>query len=298
MIIPLQEFTLFICFMLFPLCVHSRYQFRFHRAKNYLKFFRLSSIKECCYDHLLLPSWLLIKPNSKQLHQSNLLILQYDNITEKLANNELLQDIHPLEYEYIEKLYENKNYSFLRYNTYLLGRYSIRNLAKSLKLEDDFNNHAILINKETKAPILPENISCSISHKNNYVVTILSNSTNNGTCYFGIDIELMNYNSKFDIKEKVLTIYEQSYLGKSYLNEAQEVMLLFSMKEAIYKALFHILKRPIMFHEVHCVLDNKNTNSIKVTFQSQDMKELNLKCNTYWTIFQKDYFLSIANVHL
>lgn len=67
----------------------------------------------------------------------------------------------------------------------------------------------------------------------------------------GVDIELPGVRRRPDLRRRVLTNKECQSLGKLVsLEEEEEVLLRFSVKEAIYKAAHPLLRRPLGFKDV------------------------------------------------
>lgn len=69
----------------------------------------------------------------------------------------------------------------------------------------------------------------------------------------GVDIELPAVRRRVDLRRRVLTERECDNLGSvSGLSEEEDVLLRFSMKEAVYKAAHPVLRRPLVFKDVSC----------------------------------------------
>lgn len=67
----------------------------------------------------------------------------------------------------------------------------------------------------------------------------------------GVDIELPAVRRRADLRRRILTARECDTLGGvDRLSEDEEVLLRFSMKEAVYKAAHPLLRRPLRFKEV------------------------------------------------
>lgn len=67
----------------------------------------------------------------------------------------------------------------------------------------------------------------------------------------GVDIELPAVRRRVDLRRRVLTPRECDNLGLvSGVTEQEEVLLRFSMKEAVYKAAHPFLRRPLGFKDV------------------------------------------------
>lgn len=67
----------------------------------------------------------------------------------------------------------------------------------------------------------------------------------------GVDIELPAVRRRIDLRRRVLTENECGDLGRlSGLSEDEDVLLRFSMKEAVYKAAHPVLRRTMVFKDV------------------------------------------------
>jgi enterobactin synthetase component D len=97
------------------------------------------------------------------------------------------------------------------------------------------------------APALPPGVAGSISHKEDMAVALVAREPR---AKVGVDIERDAPGTR-DISRKVLTDEELAELAKLGSTErAREVLLRFSAKEAIYKALDPFVKRYVAFREV------------------------------------------------
>lgn len=76
-----------------------------------------------------------------------------------------------------------------------------------------------------------------------------------------MDIELPAVRRRADLRRRVLTQQEVDNLGGvSGLSEEEDVLLRFSMKEAVYKAAHPVLRRPLVFKDVSCALYLQNSS--------------------------------------
>ncbi|HEX8792183.1 MAG TPA: 4'-phosphopantetheinyl transferase superfamily protein [Polyangiaceae bacterium] len=97
------------------------------------------------------------------------------------------------------------------------------------------------------APALPPGVAGSISHKEDMAVALVARE---GRAKLGVDVE-RDAPGKLDISKKVLTDEELAEAAKlSSAERAREVLLRFSAKEAIYKALDPFVQRYVAFREV------------------------------------------------
>jgi len=96
------------------------------------------------------------------------------------------------------------------------------------------------------APLLPSGIVGSVSHKEALAVALVAH----GPARIGVDVELDGV-LRQDISSHVLTEAEVTELAPLVgLSRAREVVLRFSAKEAIYKALDPYVRRFVAFKEV------------------------------------------------
>lgn len=97
------------------------------------------------------------------------------------------------------------------------------------------------------APALPPGVAGSISHKEDMAVALVAREAR---AKLGVDVE-RDAPGKLDISKKVLTDHELAELARLGAPErAREVLLRFSAKEAIYKALDPFVQRYVAFREV------------------------------------------------
>jgi enterobactin synthetase component D len=96
------------------------------------------------------------------------------------------------------------------------------------------------------APVLPAGIVGSVSHKDALAVALVARST----ARVGVDVEL-DADLRQDISSRVLTEAEVAELAAmTDAARAREVVLRFSAKEAIYKAVDPFVRRFVGFKEV------------------------------------------------
>jgi enterobactin synthetase component D len=97
------------------------------------------------------------------------------------------------------------------------------------------------------APALPPGVAGSISHKEDLAVALVAREAR---AKLGVDVE-RDVPGKLDISKKVLTDEELTEVAKlASAERAREVLLRFSAKEAIYKALDPFVQRYVAFREV------------------------------------------------
>lgn len=195
---------------------------------------------------------------------------------------------HPEEATYINNVFVSSNrYSVKRFNTFLGGRQALRLAFKSLNYNlntpifKDLYGAPILVSSSQSSSLFhlqniitdnPCYLSGSISHKDSYVVGIASvTSSKQGN--LGIDIEKSRNKASSRLKDRILTQNEQDSLGRlqimstdnSYhqVSVDEEVLLRFSLKESIFKALHPFICQPIGFHEVEVFPQSDGTAELK-----------------------------------
>jgi enterobactin synthetase component D len=134
------------------------------------------------------------------------------------------------------------NLGEVRRRTWVGGRVAMR-----LALDRIGLNAPPILSDDRGAPLLPSGIAGSISHKDDLAIALVAPE---GSARIGVDVE-KDTPRQLDISRKVLRDEELVELAK--LPEAArggEVLLRFSAKEALYKALDPFVKRYVAFHEV------------------------------------------------
>lgn len=177
--------------------------------------------------------------------------------------------------------------------TFLAGRCALR--------------HAITTTHDIDLPYIPRNcygvplvpLPASVSHKNDLAVgAALISSENFTNTTIGVDIEVSSRpyssNQLNSFQSHILTSHEKRTL--SAINPLSSSLLIFSIKEAVYKALYPHYQRYIGFKEVEVVLsdDRLSSGSAKICFVSDNKKYFRGEFEVYWEHFMKDYWLSIV----
>ncbi len=145
--------------------------------------------------------------------------------------------VAPEERAYAESL------TYLRRRTWVGGRAALRRALEAAGLEAQ--DH-ILAN-DRGAPRLPDGIAGSISHKETLAVALVAAQPH---ARVGVDLEIER-SQRVDIAPSVLTVEELAEVESLGGEErAREVLLRFSAKEAVYKALDPYVRRYVGFREV------------------------------------------------
>jgi 4'-phosphopantetheinyl transferase EntD len=136
----------------------------------------------------------------------------------------------------------------LRRRTWIAGRAALRQaIARA-----GFEAKGPVLADDRGAPVLPGGISGSITHKENLAAALVARATG---ARVGIDVE-HDVAGKQDIASRVLA--EDELVELAALDapaRAREVLLRFSSKEAIYKALDPFVRRFVGFDEVSVVTE-------------------------------------------
>jgi 4'-phosphopantetheinyl transferase EntD len=137
--------------------------------------------------------------------------------------------------------------------SWLAGRIALHAALKDIGLDE-----GPVLATTRGAPDLPSSVTASISHKRTLAVALAAPKT--GGLSVGIDIEPVpaqpaspgepTWNGRPDISSLVMTERELGALvGLPAPRRRREVVLHFSVKEALYKALNPIVGRYVSFHE-------------------------------------------------
>eukprot|EP00539_Tryblionella_compressa_P020466 CAMPEP_0178865610 /NCGR_PEP_ID=MMETSP0747-20121128/4511_1 /TAXON_ID=913974 /ORGANISM="Nitzschia punctata, Strain CCMP561" /LENGTH=369 /DNA_ID=CAMNT_0020532427 /DNA_START=23 /DNA_END=1132 /DNA_ORIENTATION=+ len=189
--------------------------------------------------------------------------------------------------------------------SFWLGRLAIR-----IALE--FPDYPVLKDSFGR-PILVPGIFGSISHKQNRGVAILSSSlpiadsgddpiNKPGMTFagIGVDLEMTSRPGRPSIAKKVLTEAEREALGGlPGISPEEEVLLRFSLKEAIYKAAHPLLCQYVGFQEAEVTPLPDGTATCK-WFLDTKADEKITKLTAHWiklTDEEEEFFLTSASVY-
>ncbi|MCP4498908.1 MAG: 4'-phosphopantetheinyl transferase superfamily protein [Deltaproteobacteria bacterium] len=135
-----------------------------------------------------------------------------------------------------------------RQRTFLGGRIALRRLVHGLSGQA---SPAILAG-ERGAPTLPVGFDGSISHKDDIAAAACRTAPASRNAFVGVDVELLS-EKKRDVSRYILTEREILALNESALSDDEKrerVLRVFSLKEALYKALDRFVQRYVGFKEV------------------------------------------------
>ena len=170
--------------------------------------------------------------------------------------NETLLKLHVDERAYAQGLSGHKRQQWIAGR--LAARQAVRALGKDM---------GALLTDARGAPIAPNHLAISISHKGRYAVAIASRGSHGS---LGIDLEDIGRDRRH-IAPKILR--EEELRDVQALPEERQwlaVLLRFSLKEAIYKALAPRLQRYIAFHEASICGITDGSAEVQLCLDSND----------------------------
>lgn len=182
-------------------------------------------------------------------------------------------------------------------NSFWLGRLALRTAL-------DFPGYPIL-RDEYGRPQLKEDILCSISHKLDKGVAIISppltDDYNSDIVLsgVGIDLEVTSRQGRPSIAKRILTANERESMGNlPGITSDEEVLLRFSLKEAIYKAAHPILRQYVGFQEAEVTPHLDGTASC-TWFLDNKADHRIAKLTAHWKRISNDddFFLTSASVY-
>lgn len=139
--------------------------------------------------------------------------------------------------------------------------------------------------------------SCgSISHKGSCGVALISNNTMAATV--GVDLEFTSRPGKRSIAPRVLTQSERESLGYiPGVSVEEEILLRFSLKEAIYKAVHPILCQYVGFQEAEVFPHPDGTASCTWNLESGPIDNCLQNLTAHWRrLDDQGFFLTSASV--
>ena len=196
-----------------------------------------------------------------------------------------------------------------RLNLFMGGRLALRqaiktsynmnhtDLTNTIPYSPEVLNMPILVN-DFGAPLLSTDYRGSISHKHQYAIAIAiptgSNSAihTHNTGYIGVDIEKCTNKAYNKLKQRLFTEHEQMNINNNSLHNnitiEEEIMLRFSFKESIYKAINPYLKRYVEFKEVE--VEPLPDGTGRIDFHLKTGEQFHYIAE--WRRFNKDYWIT------
>lgn len=159
-------------------------------------------------------------------------------------------------------------------------------------------------------PMVPPGFLGSISHKENIGVALVAKDTdrnrNDGsvdntttiTKGVGIDIEKIP-KGESNVERKVLTPNERENLGNiEGISRAEEVLLRFSLKESVYKAMHPLINQYVGFQEAEITPNPDGTAHVQLNLKSGKHENFGEITANWRFILGRQYFLSSSSVTL
>ena len=137
------------------------------------------------------------------------------------------------------------NWRTKRKETFLAGRLAVKHAQNCLSVP------VIDIAKaEDGAPVWPNEYTGSISHTDNQAIAVLLRPSQRGIHYIGIDLEPFSNAEMLDIADSIGSLCEFEILIAAGVREELLILLLFSVKESVYKSLYPIVGEFFDFRDV------------------------------------------------
>jgi phosphopantetheine--protein transferase-like protein len=173
--------------------------------------------------------------------------------------------------------------------SFLLGRLALRDaLNDGFTQRPNRDKQQPYLKDMHGRPILPSSHMGSISHKGNIGVAIVAPSCPHTA--IGVDIERIEFKpTRRNIAPKILTETEIQSLGNlGNMPLEHEILLRFSLKEAIYKAVHPLINEYVRFHDAEvtpwedgtasCVWNLKSGSHISLLPVQANWRKLEMNC--------------------
>lgn len=162
-----------------------------------------------------------------------------------------------------------------------------------------------ILKDEHGRPQVPNGFIGSISHKGTTGVALVSTlpadfrqeSGANPTIGVGVDIEKSYYGGKrMNIARRVLTLNERNDLGHlDGITPEEEVLLRFSLKESVYKAMHPIICEYVGFQEAEIKPLNDGTAKVYLNLKS-GKHNMFKEVKAHWRQVNNEFFLTSSKV--
>jgi len=178
--------------------------------------------------------------------------------------------------------------------SFFLGRLAMR---EALRLERHTSKSISILKDEHGRPTVPNGYLGSISHKGATGVALIATTTEEHLATgIGIDIE-QTFSGRRSIAPRVLTEREQGELGRiDGVTADEEVLLRFSMKESLYKAMHPLICQYVGFQEAEVTPHVDGTATVVWNLKSGAHTRFGV-VTTHWRRLG-EYFLTSASVTL
>lgn len=173
------------------------------------------------------------------------------------------------------------------------------------KLPSVSTNDQPILKDEHGRPQVPNGFIGSISHKQTTGVALISTlppgkdkeNLTWPTIGVGVDIE-QSFSRRRNIARKILTPNELEDLGKlDGVTRDEEVLLRFSLKESVYKAMHPLVCQFVGFQEAEIKPHNDGTATVLLNLKSGKHERFE-EVKAHWRRIDGDYFLTSSSVTL
>ncbi|MCC6245142.1 MAG: 4'-phosphopantetheinyl transferase superfamily protein, partial [Gemmatimonadaceae bacterium] len=145
---------------------------------------------------------------------------------------------------------------------FIAGRRALRAAITSVQPE---HAQTPLLRSARGAPLVPEGLTGSISHKRTRAIAVAANTTDG---LVGVDLEERPTERDIhrpSLATRILTSYEQDRIATSDpLAHREATLVHFAIKEAVYKAIDPYVHRYVRFTEVELDLHNDGTATVRL----------------------------------
>jgi len=195
--------------------------------------------------------------------------------------------LHPLEVQYAGQIpSETTRKSFVG------GRLALRQ-AMECQIHD-----CVILKDTYGRPNIPPSFRGSISHKGDVAVAMVAPTTAEGETDWAIGVDLeVRQKGHSRIGSRILTKSEQNNLGLvDGICAEEEVLLRFSVKEALYKAMHPLICHYVGFQEAEVRPSNNGAVNVRLNLNSGAHEDF-ASVTAHWKALD-NYFLTSARVQL
>lgn len=160
-----------------------------------------------------------------------------------------------------------------------------------------------ILKDEHGRPQVPNGFIGSISHKQTTGVALIAtlpadaDTQSHPTIGVGIDIE-QSFSRRRNIAKKILTPNELEDLGGlDGVTRDEEVLLRFSLKESVYKAMHPLISQFVGFQEAEIKPHNDGTATVYLNLKSGKHEKF-AEVKAHWRRIEGDFFLTSSSVNL
>eukprot|EP00977_Amphora_coffeiformis_P010172 scaffold2363_cov159-Amphora_coffeaeformis.AAC.34 len=197
------------------------------------------------------------------------------------------ESLHPLEVDYASRIISDATQK-----SFVGGRLALRK-AMECQMHD-----CVILKDAHGRPNIPRSFRGSISHKGDVAVAMVAPATTERETVWAIGVDLeVRQKGRSRIGNRILTVSEQGNLGfvDGILAE-EEVLLRFSLKEALYKAMHPLICQYVGFQEAEVQPLANGTVHVELNLKSGAHKDF-ASVSAHWKALD-DYFLTSARVRL